>query len=45
VILALARVLLRLELRRRERAVGRPFDREASAAIDRLRTALEALGG
>ncbi len=40
---ALACALLRLALRRAERAVDGAFDRERSRAIDRLRAALELL--
>lgn len=42
-VISLARLLVRFELRRAERAVDQPYDRSTSRRIDRLRTALEAL--
>jgi len=44
-VIVLARLLLRLSLRRAERAVDRPFVPPASRRIDGLRVALEALDG
>jgi len=43
VILSVVRVLLRLERRRLERAIDRPFDARRSARLDRVVEALEAL--
>jgi hypothetical protein len=45
VIVALARVLLRLERRRLEQWTARPFDLRRSLELDRVLTALEALDG
>lgn len=42
--LALVRLLLRLELRRAERMVGGSYSSVASRRLDALRIALEALG-
>jgi hypothetical protein len=43
-IIALARVLLRLERRRLERWTTGPFERRRSLQLDRVVAALEALG-